>query len=92
MKLIFDLKEQIIQQREMLIVYTQPAHKLSDPLNGIEFRAVWGKKVQGESFVVNFSPLLVEGRMMISGIVADQNDTTTACKSPPSQRNEEFPE
>jgi len=56
----------MVESFEVLIMDTQPAKELPDSLDGIEFRAVWGK-------VGKMQALWTCRRVMVAGVVGNED-------------------
>ena len=80
-----------LQVREVLIVQTPATKQFPHPFDGIEFRAVGRQEVQEEVAVHFAPPRSVQLRVMVAGIVADEDDLPAGVAAPPLQSAQEGP-
>lgn len=63
--------------REISIVEATPAREFPGALDGIEFRAISRKEVEGEVFGVLLSPLAVKPCLVVFRIIGNDHDAST---------------
>jgi len=64
---------------------TQPTGKFPDPLNRIEFRAVWRHKLKLETSFTLKTPFFVQPGMVIGSVVQNHDYPTARARTPLSQ-------
>lgn len=72
--MLLDRDYDLIKARKIPIVQTQPPDQFPESLDRIEVRAVRWQKVQRKVIGVLVPPRLVEDRVMISGVVGNDDD------------------
>jgi hypothetical protein len=81
----FDGIDHRLQRREMPVVNGQATGQFPNPLNGIEFRAVWRHEFQGETTAALFPPGEMKPGMMIFDVIEDHNNMGTGMHADASE-------
>jgi hypothetical protein len=90
--LAFDCFSDTIQESEVAVVKAKAARQLPNSLDGIQFRAVRGKEVQGKLGLLLLAPGEMESGSVVGGVVTDQDYAPSRldCRFP--EMPQEFPE
>jgi hypothetical protein len=69
--LAFDCVSDTIQESEVAVVKAKAARQFPNSLDGIQFRAVRGKEVQGKLGLLLLAPGEMESGSVVGGVVTD---------------------
>lgn len=89
---MFNDTDELIECGEVAIVHAETTGELPDALDRIQFRAVRGKKVEGEVRVAPGPPGLMEARVVVPDVVCDEDDSAPGARAAVVQAAEKIEE